>query len=78
MRRILPLVPLLLLVACGGEVVVVVEEFGRGEDAGDVKLAVSRRHVDTLEVERRRRCHEERCRRTGMRHLWRRLGVDGN
>ena len=39
----------------GGEVIVVVEVFGRGEDAGDVKLAVSRRQLDTLEVDRRRR-----------------------
>lgn len=35
--------------------VAVVVGFGRGEDAGDMKLAVSRRQLDTLELERRRK-----------------------
>ena len=59
----------------GGEVAVVAV-FGRGEDAGDEKLAVSRRQLDTLELDRRRRWHDERCRSAGIRRLWRRHGVE--
>ena len=56
-----------------GEFGGVIEVFRRGEDAGEVKASVSRRQLDTLELERR---EDERCLSAGMRRLWRRHGVE--